>query len=401
MERTNILQRPNGKMHGRSKKDLKYISQDLVNVSFKQQTCNRGICKFPSIPYKFLCYTGLVEPSDQYFSYKIAKFFIILMFIFRFIFTWGSHIRRGYVRDFKAKFAKVTNFIMPVIIFYAMLRKRKLLTTTLSNLNGMPPYGKKINLFALLLCCMPFIYTVWVTVTCNQEEVAKHAVFGYDVESVPVQILLVSTKHFLSAILNSAFLNFVALVFCILCQRCCSLIEMLTQEIQRVPPETFGISRQIEAIRQKARIEYILENIQEIFSLPSFFIVIQNFLSCSEVIGFYLYTSSSTKKYAFRTLAQSFFYTLNSLGCLVLMIWVVGGVPIHIRKVKEAFRKKKRLRLIYACAREETPLHAEYFENSDFVFTGCDLISFRRSLILTIFGTLLTYAALLINWVRK
>ncbi|GFT77868.1 uncharacterized protein TNCV_4635741 [Trichonephila clavipes] len=183
----------------------------------------------------------------------------------------------------------------------------------------MPPYDKKINLFALLLCCMPFIYTVWVTVTCNQEEVAKDAVFWYDVESVPVQILLVSVKHFLSAILHSAFFNFVVLGFYILCQRCCSLIELLTQEIQRVPPETFVISRQIEVISQEARMEYILKNIQEIFSLPSFFIVIQNFLTCSEVIRFYLYTSSSTRKYVFRTLAQSFFYPLNSSGCLVLM----------------------------------------------------------------------------------
>ncbi|GFR12300.1 uncharacterized protein TNCT_571231 [Trichonephila clavata] len=397
MERTNALQGLNGNLH---KKQFEFVRQDLVNVFFKQQTYNRCVCKFPSIPYKFLQCTGLVEQPDKIFSYKVAKCSIIFMFIVRFILTWGSHIRRGYLRDFKTKVSKITSFITPLIIYYVMLRKKKLLTATLSKLNGRPSYDKSPNFFALLLCCMPFVFTIWVTITCNKKEVAKHAAFGYDVESVQVQILLVSTKHFLAAILHYTFLNFVALVFCILCQRCCTWIEMLTQDIQRVSPDAFGISRQIELIKQKAKIEYILENIQEIFSWPSFFIVLQNFLSCGEIIGFYLY-SSSTPKYAFRTLAQSFLHTLNSLGCLMLMIWVVGGVPIKMRKVKEAFRKKRRLRLIYACAREEIPLYAEYFENPEFVFTGCDVISFRRSLILTIFGTLLTYTALLINWIRK
>ncbi|GFR33749.1 uncharacterized protein TNCT_90731 [Trichonephila clavata] len=399
MERINMLRRLNGNILGKSQENHKFSGHDLVTVYFKQQTYNRGICKFPSIPYKFLCCTGLVEQSDRYFPYRIAKYSIMLMFIFLVIIIWTPYIAQGHFQDIKIRFALLTGFITPLIIYYAMLRKKKLLTATLSKLNGSPPYDKKINLFALLLCCMPFVYTVWVTVTCNKRKAAKHSAYGYDVESIPVQILLVSSKCFLSAILRPVFSNFVALVFSILCQRCCTRIEMLTLEIQQVPAETFGIPKQIDLIRRKARIEDILQNIQDIFSLPSFFIFVENFLSCSAIIGFYLYNDST--KSVSHTYAQSFLHTLNSLGCLVLTIWVVGGVPIQMKKVREAFRKKRRLRLIYICDQGENPLDGEYFENSDFVFTGCDVISFRRSLILAILGTLLTYTALLINWVTK
>ncbi|GFY38998.1 uncharacterized protein TNIN_495041 [Trichonephila inaurata madagascariensis] len=399
MESENMPQRLNSNMYGRSQENHKYSSMDFTAVSFKQLTSNRGVCKFPPIPYKILCCTGLVEQSDKYFSYKIAKHCIIFMFTFLVIISWAPYIAQSNFRDIKIRFALLSGFITPLIIYYAMLQKRKLLTATLSKLNGMPPYNKKINLFAFLLCCMPFVYTVWVTVTCNKRNAAKHLAYGYDIESVPVQIFLVSSKCFLSAILRPGFSNFVALVFCILCQRCCTRVEMLTLEVQQVPPEAFGIPKQIDMIKRKAKIEDILQNIQDIFSLPSFLLVVENFLSCSAIIGFYLYNGS--EKSVTHTYAQSFLHTLNSLGCLVLMIWVVGGVPIQMRKLKEAFRKKKRLRLIYVCAREEISLHAECFENSDFVFTGCDVISFRRTLILAILGTLLTYTALLINWVTK
>ncbi|GFW74077.1 uncharacterized protein TNCV_4176241 [Trichonephila clavipes] len=392
-------QRLNSNIYGRSQENHKYSSLDLMNVSFKQVTSNRSVCKFPSIPYKFLCCTGLVEQSDKYFSYKIAKYSIIFLFTSLVIINWAPYIAQSNFRDIKARFSLLTGFITPLIIYYAMLQKRKLLTATLSKLNGMPPYDKKINLFAFMLCCMPFVYSVWVTVTSNKRNAARHSAYGYDIKSVPVQILFVSSKLFLSALLRPGFSNFVALVFCILCQRCCTRIEMLRQEVLQVPPEAFGIPKQIDMIKRKAKIEDILQNIQDIFSLPSFFLVVENFLSCSAIIGFSLYNGSANS--VAHTYAQSFLHTLNSSGCLVLITWVVGGVPIQMRTLKEAFRKKKRLRLIYVCAREEISLHAECFENSDFVFTGCDVISFRRSLILAIFGTLLTYTALLINWVTK
>ncbi|GFU09683.1 uncharacterized protein NPIL_325911 [Nephila pilipes] len=234
-----------------------------------------------------------------------------------------------------------------------------------------------------------------MTLTVPGEIAAKYDSFGYTVENPVAQILLVSIKTFTGAIVYPVFTNIVTLIFCSLCQHCCTLIDNLTQDVLKIPPEAFGPHQQIDVFRHKARIDDVLENLQAIFSLPSFLIIVANFLSCGSIVGWFLHFSLGS--YEPFMIVESVFNGFNAFGCLVTVLWTAGSLPIRMQKLKEAFHNKSHLRLFTMQNFEESQLRRELFEKPDFVFTGCDMISYRRSSVLAAIGTLLTYTVLVIT----
>ncbi|GIY86535.1 uncharacterized protein CEXT_657851 [Caerostris extrusa] len=108
-----------------------------------------------------------------------------------------------------------------------MLCKRKLTTTTLRQLRSMPTHThqKKINLIAFLLCCMPFAFSVSLTLA----EENKH-------KDDFVSNFLMGIQMFCFSLEHPTLTNMVALLYCVLCQRCYSFIGSLTQEVRNMSP---------------------------------------------------------------------------------------------------------------------------------------------------------------------
>ncbi|KAF8787976.1 hypothetical protein HNY73_009519 [Argiope bruennichi] len=191
------------------------------------------------------------------------------------------------------------------------------------------------------------------------------------------------------------FPDLIALLYCTLCKGCSAKIINLINGIQKIPIEDFGSSQQMEILRRKAELDDILSNIQDIFSVPSLLIIAKNFLSCATVIGWQLYYHS--KSYRSHGVIGSVFNGVNSFGSLAVVLWFAGGIPIQLHKLKEAFYRKERQRLYFFQKKGLLHLRKELFEVTEFCFTGCDIISFKRRTLLTIIGTLLTYTVLIIN----
>ncbi|GBN85332.1 hypothetical protein AVEN_145675-1 [Araneus ventricosus] len=234
-----------------------------------------------------------------------------------------------------------------------------------------------------------------ITLTCNREQTTKSNTYNYEVKNPVAQVLLINVIYFFRFFVHLVFTDLIALLFCTLCQGCSAVIISLTEEIQQMPPETFGSLEQMDILGRKAMIDAILMNIQNIFSVPSLFIIAQNFLSCATVIGWHLYYHS--KSYRSDGLIGSVCIGVNSFGCLAVVLWFVGGIPIHLQKLKDAFYRKERQRIILLQKQGLLQIRGELFESSEFAFTGCDIIPYRRSTFLTIIGTLLTYTVLVVN----
>ncbi|GFX84389.1 uncharacterized protein TNCV_4134991 [Trichonephila clavipes] len=152
-------------------------------------------------------------------------------------------------------------------------------------------------------------------------------------------------------------------------------------------PEEFGPSEQIEILRQKAKIDDIIEELQDIFSLPSFFVIVSNIFVCSSILGIIL-----TGIYSGMVIVTAVFFCIPNLVCIIIVIWVAGGLPVEQHKLKGAYYKRAHSRFLIVMTSEKPQYKKEILDTPDFVLNGCGIFSYTRSSIFTLTGMLLTYA---------
>ncbi|KAG8199765.1 hypothetical protein JTE90_000858 [Oedothorax gibbosus] len=80
-----------------------------------------------------------------------------------------------------------------------------------------------------------------------------------------------------------------------------------------------------------------------------------------------------------------------------MMFWVAGGIPLQIKKLRKAFAEKSKERDLLGFASESTVSENIPIENEDFELSGCGLLFFRRSSILGVIGSILTYGLLVMG----
>ncbi|GFU71854.1 hypothetical protein TNCV_1627951 [Trichonephila clavipes] len=61
------------------------------------------------------------------------------------------------------------------------------------------------------------------------------------------------------------------------------------------------------------------------------------------------------------------------------MLWTAGGIPIQERRFKDVFYQKAQSRMICAGYLKENRVERWLFDKPDFIFTGCGILSYRRS----------------------
>ncbi|KAG8199764.1 hypothetical protein JTE90_000857 [Oedothorax gibbosus] len=80
-----------------------------------------------------------------------------------------------------------------------------------------------------------------------------------------------------------------------------------------------------------------------------------------------------------------------------MMFWVAGGIPLQIKQFRKAFTEKSKERALLGFALELTVPEKIQTENEDFELSGCGLLFFRRSSILGVIGSILTYGLLVMG----
>ncbi|KAF8787280.1 hypothetical protein HNY73_008895 [Argiope bruennichi] len=255
------------------------------------------------------------------------------------------------------------------------------------------PYEKKICLLMIIICCMPFLYSIIVTTLYITKTDTKDLIYGYDVGSSPLKTFVLGLKFFLYFFLHPTLNNLLALLYCTICMRCCSLIRNLKAEVMQCTFERFTPLKQIDIINRKEKVDSVLESFERIFSLPSFLMTVTNILSCGSVLG----STIIDNDLQFHILAQWMFHTTNIFGCLLTTFWIAGSIPIELKEFKDAYYRKACLRMLKARIPEESRLERWVFDTPDFVLTGFGVFSYTRSSLLAVVGALLTYTMLAIN----
>ncbi|GFR19935.1 uncharacterized protein TNCT_165111 [Trichonephila clavata] len=391
-----MIGQSNFKSSNKSRKIL--VKSNTERISHRNSSSYHSSSFKPVVLFKFMIWVGLLAESDQNSLYRISSLAFKVLLISINLSLWISSLT-AFSGDWKTLSAYLTSFLLTTGVYFAIYCRRQALMVVLKKLSKISKSSdeKTVNFITILILCLPAIYSILQAIVFDDNPwFSRFETYGYDIENHTLKILYISTKFFLYALVHPAFTCLVTLLQCVLCQRFCALINDLTQKVMQVSSEDFDSSKQTDILRLKAKIDEIFENLQYVFSVPSFLVTAINFLTCGAMIGWLLYVDDLSILPPF-AIVEIAFYIVIDFSSLIALLWVTGNVPVELKKLKCEFYKKIRSRILYFSHGGETQLRKELFGHSNFTFSGCDIISFKRSTILALSGTLVTYTFLVIT----
>ncbi|GIY28154.1 uncharacterized protein CDAR_219121 [Caerostris darwini] len=316
-------------------------SQHSNGVSNSNSELQHFEYKLPRLFLVFLRWAGFVEESDRNFKSKfIWIFFYVLQLLASAFMVTVVFLQRQVLEKM---LVSVTSLACNQAIWHCMRYKRKTLTAVLQKMqvNHLPLSKLTIN-FSIFVILSDFLLPCLVT-----------------------------------------------LLYCSLCFRCSKFINNLTNEIENISPQQFGPCVQFDILKRKSKVDDVLEDLENIFSKPSLFLIMLNFVTCVYHLGTMLVVSWGYR----HIIIESLFYSVVHFICVTAVFWSAGSVPVALNKLNRFFYRKAHSRLLLVCSTSEgRKFKRELVEKPEFVLTGCDVIVYRRSSILAFVGTLLTYS---------
>ncbi|GIY14097.1 uncharacterized protein CEXT_655151 [Caerostris extrusa] len=142
--------------------------------------------------------------------------------------------------------------------------------------------------------------------------------------------------------------SLLTLLYCSLCFRCSEFINNLTNEIEKFSPQEFGPCVQFDILKRKSKVDDILEDLENLFSKPSLFLIMLNFVTCVHHLGIILVVS-----WGYRHIIESLFYSVVHFICVTAVFWSAGSVPVALNKLNRIFYKKAHSRLLLLVLRKD------------------------------------------------
>ncbi|GBO34619.1 hypothetical protein AVEN_230586-1 [Araneus ventricosus] len=352
--------------------------------------------KNPSHILSLLCWTGLLEDSDKTSRKRIiARILPVLLILFTVDIVVTSLIPVN--MDFFRTLISLCSYIMSVLIWFAMRRRRKQLTAFLRLLHEIHRQAMtwKISLSLYGILISPVIFAALDAFTSNRAELTSQLAYGYAIENLYVQLVLIFIKSVLYSTIYPTCPTIVAFLLCLFCQRICDQVRSLTLSIEKCSPKQFTVSFQSNILNQKRRIDDALFLLQRVFYFPSFLICAASFCSCCTLVAWILKSIDHSVELA--TMLIFFLYFFMCGVSLLACLWTAGGLPVELGTFNEEFLKKAQLRLLVNARTDGIDLEKHLIERPVFILTGCDIIHFKRGVILNLAAAILTYTLLILK----
>ncbi|GFY50503.1 uncharacterized protein TNIN_95041 [Trichonephila inaurata madagascariensis] len=360
------------------------------NCLLRKAKWNEMKSSIPNFISTFVCCAGLVQASgERVKAWPIVNLVLLFSTVdFSVVIVTNFNITR-----LKISLSLLLTLTLSSVTYFLMHRTRKRLSILLLKLQCLPPSAEEraFNLLMLVIFLSPVALTTTNTVLCDKKTLSAKYAYGKESESHWVQMLVIF-KQFVYLFTYPTFPCLIAVLYCTICVRCSNSIRNLTRKISACSLEQFAPSQQIRALRYEAKIDEILKLTQEIFSVPSFCWIVANSISCYITLGKYLMYNLK----AFQ-LIETTYIGIGSFLCLTGTLWTAGTLHVELNNLKDTFYGKAYLRWISFRFHPEQNSRREILDKPDFAFTGCDIISYKRSTIFAIMGTLITYTALIKN----
>ncbi|GBN98917.1 hypothetical protein AVEN_10288-1 [Araneus ventricosus] len=280
---------------------------------------------------------------------------------------------------------------MSVPIWFAMRCRRKQLAAFLRQLHEIHRQAMtwKISLSLYGICISPVIVAALNAITSNRAELTTQLAYGYAIESLHAQLVLIFIKIVIYNTIYPMCPTIFAFFLSLFCRRICDQVRSLTLLIEKCSPKQFTVSFQSNILNQKRRIDNTLFLLQRMYYLPSFLMCAASFCSCCTLVAWIL--KSMDYSVVLAMILTFFLYFFMRGVSLLACLWTAGGLPVELEAVNEEFHKKAHLRLLVNAKTDEIDFEKHLSERSVFVLSGCDIIHFKRGVILSLVGGILTY----------
>lgn len=351
---------------------------------------------------RFLKAFHLVEnPRPSTSKIAILIVFIVITYLDYFTITLIGFLNSNY--QWKISLAYMTAYTASCTNWLVMFRNRKRLANFLRNLQDVSASTDEShrpgNLEFVTICGIPILAsTIYATVAMSESYASyfKYLTYRKLVPNWTLRSIIVFLKSVQLSFLYPFATNLIALLFCTNCNQCCKLLQCLTKTVGEYKCENFSYRVQMAILKSKSKIVKVLGDLQDVFSLASLLVCLAGFSTCCSVVGsFVAYTINDMSPVMVGDLA---YIACHSVLSVTIVIWTAGRVPVESAAFKRAFREKVEGRAFLGISENAD---RGLFELEDFVLTGGDVISFKRSLILTFIGTMLTYTFLMISSENK
>ncbi|GFQ80220.1 uncharacterized protein TNCT_119311 [Trichonephila clavata] len=351
----------------------------------------------PRFILSYFRWAGFVDASGQLIKTSFVSYTLDFIVLFTCIDTLISILVSYDSSEVKLDIIFMSSLALTTIVWYRMRYKKKSTTNFLQKFDGTSSHSheKKFNVLVFLTLCIPAIYSACIICGMNKSEAGLFFIYGYEIEYISIQNIIVAIKSFCDYTVYPTFGNIVALLYIFLCLHCSDYLNNLTRKVDKYSPKDFTPSKQIDILKGRAEIYDILVNTERIFSFPIFSIIVANVLMLSSISGSFLISDWSNTEYIWKI--ERIFYGTNACLYVTSILWAAGTVSIEMRKFKEIFHYKTHLKLLCKYSEEQLHLKMDLMNEPDFLLTGWNVIHLGRSTILCLIGTLLTYTVLVIN----
>ncbi|GIY10521.1 hypothetical protein CDAR_215101 [Caerostris darwini] len=207
---------------------------------------------------------------------------------------------------------------------------------------------------------------------------------------------LLYTRTSIQFFIYPTWINLVVMLFSVICLHVSRLIRLLRVDIERCSLTEFTTLKQVEIEKYVMKISGVVKLLQKVLSVPSFLLSTAHLCTCIPTLGMLVLPGGLSMPAV--ALGLMVFMFTNSFGGLLAYLWIAGGLPIEADRLKEVFRSKLlQARLSANGVGEACPNGMKFLKVSNFELSGCEIVYFRRSSILALAGTILTYTVLLIS----
>ncbi|KAF8788164.1 hypothetical protein HNY73_009695 [Argiope bruennichi] len=164
--------------------------------------------------------------------------------------------------------------------------------------------------------------------------------------------------------------------------------------MEKISPATFTFKVEMELLKKRHRIIDMLEMIEATLSTASFLTCAANFIACLTNLSHLLIYLSENKAI---TVINISLISGSAVVSTMSIFWNAGQIPIEMEKFSRLMRRRIEERSFLECNSLGIRTERSAVDEHVFVLSGHNLIYYRKSTILTLVGTILTYGLLILS----
>ncbi|GFY60342.1 uncharacterized protein TNIN_196021 [Trichonephila inaurata madagascariensis] len=297
--------------------------------------------------------------------------------------------------------------ILSVSLWHSIHFKRKLLTNLVSQMNEVCSSQTSFhvkNIEAITTNGVLFLYAITPTALAllcvsSISERSQDIIwtYGYKLEDLSSYFRVLcffNVNVYVS--LQVIFPGLLTCMYCTLCHRISKLLSCYKYKLMKVFNGSLTMPSKL-LVSQYFAILHVVDLLQNLFTEPIFLLILMNFLHMFSMLGYFI--SFFKHQFTIVVIGEVVIVVATTTLSTVVIIIFASKITATNQSIKKMFQRYKESRIL-ASYKGDGAVFQLAIERENVLLSACDVVFFRKSLILSIFGALLTYSLLIFQIIK-